>query len=269
MSCHQSYLHDCHWITAWTWKLILDGGKCIGCNRGRRDGVTADIRVHCCRQRASAASASRLLGADYYWRCFTSSSGTSWHSMIQTKHISLNTLLVRQIIDWTVQWSMHQLNPQTVHRYCECAVSMTPCIAKIDAVCIQWHDMLHINEWWCSTFMQHPCSIHATYMANGAQWVMTCCIQKSKLITSSALLHMWEKDDSIYHHQPCHIHGQSTTSFSFNMCLPIIIIVDEWIMRSPNTFPRSSMQHQCYIHATSNESMLNTWLSMLHPCHIQ
>ena len=186
--------------------------------------------------------------------------GTSWHSMIQTKHISLNTLLVRQTIDWTVQWSMHQLNPQTVHRCCECAACMTPCIATIDAMCVQSHDMLHINEWWCSTSMQHPCNIHATYMANEAQWVMTCWLQKSKLITSSALLHMWEKDDSIYHHQPCHIHGQSTTSFSFNMCLPIIIIVDEWIMISPNTFPRSSMQHQCYIHATSNESMLNAWL---------
>ena len=37
------------------WRM-LDGGKCIGCYQERRDGVSADIRFRCCRQRAYAGS---------------------------------------------------------------------------------------------------------------------------------------------------------------------------------------------------------------------
>ena len=42
---------DCPFIKCMSCKLMLDSGRCIGCHRGRRDGVSADVRFHCCRAR--------------------------------------------------------------------------------------------------------------------------------------------------------------------------------------------------------------------------
>ena len=145
---------------------MLDGGRCIECIRGRRDGVTADIRVHCCRQRASAARLVTLTRCWLLLEVQTVTTGTCWHSMIK-QNISLNTLLIRQTIDWTIQWSMHQLYPRT------CPPMLWMCNLYDIMLCNDWCSVCSVtwyvaHQWVMmlnihATSIQHPCNIHGKW----------------------------------------------------------------------------------------------------------